>query len=605
MTSAESKGGRAGDDGVELVVEGVSLAQYAAVVAALDEELELDEVLDVEGLDSGEWRAAEAGFRLLLCRDEEALEDYREELAEAQDRLGRRVIPLDENLDAWASFLALSATEGAAELVEKHGLRLSDLARLERLWSWKLGDNTILERRAERLVERLAREPPRLPPIHVGPTLLKPSPAARPRAAPRQRAAAAIPPSDRELRLTLDDYALLVCELERQPGARTALFARRGLGLETGEHVDRAWAGLLRRDAELRADFRARRAHHAARLGLAAASAALTTSGASAPASRPFVAEAVPAAPGPSQSPGSTGAPASLLDRTAPPSGAPRGPLLPFRAGAAAAPQPDGPPVARRPAPPRPGGAPPGSADRHLDSTAPPLPTAPESGLPFRRPAALRGPGAELDSTAPPPSGLATPALPFRPSTPGALLIIPLREIAVESARARGGSLDETSSQVSSLVDLPALPFRRIGGPRRSRRPLLRALPTRSGDSPASVPFQPLPFRATRESPTPIVDLDSTCTDLVVPILSAAAAPATKTAAPVDLSVAQFASLCAELAAYPAQSAAVLARYQVADADTKRRLDAYWYERLGREHEARREFDRVLAQYGAWLRQKR
>jgi hypothetical protein len=89
----------------------LSLVQYAAVVAALAEGFPLEEVLAVEGLRHADWPLASMTWRARLV--EEAAKknggglfaQYTQELAAAEDRLGRSVTPLGEDLDAWLAFL--------------------------------------------------------------------------------------------------------------------------------------------------------------------------------------------------------------------------------------------------------------------------------------------------------------------------------------------------------------------------------------------------------------------------------------------------------------------------------------------------------------------
>ncbi|MCC6522798.1 MAG: hypothetical protein IT373_09070 [Polyangiaceae bacterium] len=558
---AGARGETVGDElGAEPVVAGVPLLQYAAVVAALDDELSLEEVLDTEGLDPATWQAAHAGFRVLLCQDPRAFARYGERLAEAQDRLARRVIPLDEDLDAWTTFLAHASAHGTDALLAEHELRLGDLARLERLWGWKLAESTILVRRAGKVRSRLGAALPPLPPIHVGPTLLKASPAARPAAARASGAAGGPPPSGRaELRLTLDDYAGLEAELHVRSTERERVLARHGLDAEAAEQVARAWGAALRRDPALAADFRALRAHHVRQLGY-----------------RTEAASSAPASDGRSAPP-SWRAPPAVLERR------------------------------REPQSPEPAGARPGAPAAVLDVTAPagaaPLVVAwPFAATPEAAPRTRAEPGDVPDG-----------ALPFRrPTQAGAVLRIPLREMAVESARAAGRDLDVTSASAPSLLELDPLPFRRGRPPTPPSAPAgsaAQAARRRLADGHgAGTPAHPAPAAQPGAA-----DLDATSDMTPAHVLGlgdalpfrTAAAPHPVAPAPPALTLPQYASLCAELALYPAHAAAVLARYLLRGPHDVRALEVAYATRFARDPASRTEFERVYRQYAAWLTRRR
>jgi hypothetical protein len=77
-------------------------------------------------------------------------------------------------------------------------------------------------------------------------------------------------------------------------------------------------------------------------------------------------------------------------------------------------------------------------------------------------------------------------------------------------------------------------------------------------------------------------------------------------ARPPELTLQQYASLCAELAAAatPALSASILAKYRVADPSARAALDAKWAAELAKAPASRAEFERLMAQYRAWLLRK-
>src|SRR5262249_25488079 len=63
----------------------------------------------------------------------------------------------------------------------------------------------------------------------------------------------------------------------------------------------------------------------------------------------------------------------------------------------------------------------------------------------------------------------------------------------------------------------------------------------------------------------------------------------------------QYASLCAELAVYADQHAAVLARYGLPSEEARRRLASLWEQRLLADPGLRRAWTEASAQYREWL----
>ncbi len=72
------------------VIEGVPLAQFAAVTAALVEAFPLRAVLAIEGLDAATWAKADRGWTEKLDQDPALLSRYEAELVLAQERLHSR-----------------------------------------------------------------------------------------------------------------------------------------------------------------------------------------------------------------------------------------------------------------------------------------------------------------------------------------------------------------------------------------------------------------------------------------------------------------------------------------------------------------------------------
>ncbi|WP_437956179.1 hypothetical protein WME76_32645 [Sorangium sp. So ce119] len=188
--NASSAGGPA-DAGLDPVLHGVSLTQFAAVSAALAEGFALPAVLAVEGIAPASWPGADAAWKVRLV-DESQKEgkglfaSYESRLAAAEDRLGRRISPLEADLTAWTSFLkAYSSHPSPFELLGGLQLRVSDVSRLSRLWARRMAGSTELQDRATELAQGATTA---LPELRIEPGELTPSSATSTRAAPVETA---------------------------------------------------------------------------------------------------------------------------------------------------------------------------------------------------------------------------------------------------------------------------------------------------------------------------------------------------------------------------------------------------------------------------------
>jgi hypothetical protein len=241
-----------------LRLHGVSLEQYAAVSAALAEPFPLDDVLAIEEIASDAWAEASSEWKARLVEGSagagELFEDYRRELAAAEDRLARRVAPLDDDIEAWISFLhAYSSDPAAFDLLQGLGLGLNDVSRLQRRWTGRIAADAALQKRAAKLE---GKKPGRLPPITVEQAQLRRSPAA---AQAAERAAALPAKEERGLEiehLRLDQYAALRAELEVFPDEPDRAFAKHGLSTEAARAAaDRRWREEIAGDPALERDF--------------------------------------------------------------------------------------------------------------------------------------------------------------------------------------------------------------------------------------------------------------------------------------------------------------------------------------------------------------
>lgn len=161
---------------------GVSLLQLAAVAAARAEGFSLEEILVAEGLEATTYRAADIAYKSGLVdatKREELAADYQKELTAAEDRLARKVSPIDEDVDAWVRFLGTYGAQSApADWLVTLGLNLPDLSRLSRSWKRRLESDDHLRKRAEKSARD--KKPYDISSLRVSPVKLVPSPVAKP-----------------------------------------------------------------------------------------------------------------------------------------------------------------------------------------------------------------------------------------------------------------------------------------------------------------------------------------------------------------------------------------------------------------------------------------
>ncbi|HTN91946.1 MAG TPA: hypothetical protein VL242_50100 [Sorangium sp.] len=336
--------------GAQEASEGVSLAQYAAVRAAVSEGFPLADVLAVEGLRPRAFARADLHWKQRLAAEPELLAAFEEELARAEDWLDRPIEPLADDAAAWASFLAAFGAHPAPfELLREKRVGMNDMARLRRRWARRAEEDTKL---GELLAELRAR-PGELGPLRVGPQVLRPSRGAGARGpadAPTSEATAAAIPS--EPGLGLAEYAALCAGLEALPHQRERVLRRHGLADEEAcAALDRRWRAALARDAALAKDFERLEAHHARRLEMLLARA--RDVGDVERSTAPAIAEqAPPTAPSREVTAGAPGAvkpPAPATAHTGPLLDILRGPALPFETGASGLAAPSAPTAWPRP----------------------------------------------------------------------------------------------------------------------------------------------------------------------------------------------------------------------------------------------------------------
>lgn len=147
-------------------LHGVSLDQYATVLAGLGDGLREAEILAFAGVDPRAWRRAEEawGARLLDDLDvdgplEAALE---EATRSALQRWARPLPPLDADLAAYLDFDRAHAHAVDEEaFLAALGMRPQDVTRLAALWGRRFIEDRALAARAVALLA----EPPGPPPV--------------------------------------------------------------------------------------------------------------------------------------------------------------------------------------------------------------------------------------------------------------------------------------------------------------------------------------------------------------------------------------------------------------------------------------------------------
>jgi hypothetical protein len=149
----------------EPLIRGVSLAQYATVLAGRADGLPLGEVLGFAGVDAEAWPAAEAAWEARVLDDLEADGDLADRLdarfAEALLRWPRPLPPLDADLHAWLDLQRAWAHDGDPEaFLARLGMRPADMIRLAARWTERLRDDRALQAEALSVLSAEPGEPP-------------------------------------------------------------------------------------------------------------------------------------------------------------------------------------------------------------------------------------------------------------------------------------------------------------------------------------------------------------------------------------------------------------------------------------------------------------
>jgi hypothetical protein len=158
----------------------LTVEQYAGISAALVDGYPLDAVLENEDLALTAWPEADLAWKQRLVAEPATFESYRVRLGEAEDWLGRKVAPLDDDLAAWLGFLGAYAGHAAPfDLLGGLGLGMNDLGRLQRRWDRRLKADDELAKQAAELAKK---KPTAVPKVSAAKGILKPFPWSKRRA---------------------------------------------------------------------------------------------------------------------------------------------------------------------------------------------------------------------------------------------------------------------------------------------------------------------------------------------------------------------------------------------------------------------------------------
>lgn len=118
--------------------EPLTIQQFAGVTAALGDGISLEQVLEQEAIDPASFPAQAAAVRERIAASVTDHLDFLRALAVAEDCLGRKLFPLDEEPTAWVALLtALAGAEHSGQVLDRLSLRASDMNRLGRIWKRK------------------------------------------------------------------------------------------------------------------------------------------------------------------------------------------------------------------------------------------------------------------------------------------------------------------------------------------------------------------------------------------------------------------------------------------------------------------------------------
>jgi hypothetical protein len=147
----------------------VTLAQFAAVLAAEAEGHDIARVLAHEGIEPASWPQAEQDWSDRIAGAGAELRDaFVESLTAAQERYGRRLPPIDQELRAFLDFRRRwSLDPDPPALLARIGLRLDEIARLTRFWSARVAADPALFAQEQAILREEPGELPAVTPVVV------------------------------------------------------------------------------------------------------------------------------------------------------------------------------------------------------------------------------------------------------------------------------------------------------------------------------------------------------------------------------------------------------------------------------------------------------
>jgi hypothetical protein len=146
-------------------IRGVSLRQYAIMIAGRADELPVQDLLTLAEVPAKAWPAAEEAWGERLIEDLDADGPLAAELdtclADARRLWPRPLPPLDESLRAWLDFERAWASEVDGDaFLARAGMRRADIARLGDLWRERLEADQTLRQDALILLASEPAAPP-------------------------------------------------------------------------------------------------------------------------------------------------------------------------------------------------------------------------------------------------------------------------------------------------------------------------------------------------------------------------------------------------------------------------------------------------------------
>lgn len=137
-------------------LHGVSLRHYATMTAGLADGIPREELLAHLQLDAVRWERAERLWNEHILDELEAGRSLSESLdalvAEARASFARPIPPLDAELRAWLDVQRAYALESdPLAFLARMGLRPSDMARLQSLWTARMKEEPSLQIEALRI----------------------------------------------------------------------------------------------------------------------------------------------------------------------------------------------------------------------------------------------------------------------------------------------------------------------------------------------------------------------------------------------------------------------------------------------------------------------